>query len=749
MIYINDEETTNIITPFRQIEGYLVNTNEQIVDVVNIEGDGIDDKYFDFNVRDKQINFVVNISSSVNSGSITIFYTVESADPTENTLRSESFTYTIERVSVKPTITIDGKSTIVVNTSSAADMVVKNVVASNYEYFETYGSDWVSVNMVGTECRINIKANDNTIARACTCYVDAVASNGSKARATIIVSQEAHSQDIVQNEFFVGYESNVNVKAWIHSVATYQGVQQDWELIEIKTNDPNILSYVIQDPHPTDESQEATPNFTMVLKPNAESEIRYIKYSITLRYDCGIIKHYDCEFKQEGLKAAIVPSNTIDGLDVWMSANKGDKAVIHYDLIDIIPDSVSFVYDPSLEQVFNISIDTKAQTVTFETKYANESPENDREFTGCYLQGVRNVYGTIVKSCIITIIQSADVASMQFPIWKKEILEIKPIEKYLDYRLVNEENQIIYQGRAYSLDKVVEINLNQLIEPLLNQEINLNNIGWNELKDAFVKLRLQTADEFGEYSDYMTIRTFNDWSYINRDGLTANLSVNVSNVADYRQKLIFTVLDKYGDFDRTDKRKVWLDCDTTDGRWIQSDGAYINDGIKYLVKSNLTGYKRVSLVYAHISDDLYIDGEEAYDVKCTPSKYCLYYRNLFGGYSFLLANPSSTESITTKSTTFTRNAIGFEDLRHETKQYKRTFQHKWSLHTDTLNDEQSKLLKHLFTSNEVYLHDLETDEIYVANITDTTSQIKDFKSNSKKKITYQINCEEAFNHNVK
>ena len=65
------------------------------------------------------------------------------------------------------------------------------------------------------------------------------------------------------------------------------------------------------------------------------------------------------------------------------------------------------------------------------------------------------------------------------------------------------------------------------------------------------------------------------------------------------------------------------------------------------------------------------------------------------------------------------------------------------LYTDYFNDDEQSRFHHLLESTEVYLHNLNTNEILPVNITNSSCDYTTFTNNGKKKWYNTINVEVA------
>ena len=124
-------------------------------------------------------------------------------------------------------------------------------------------------------------------------------------------------------------------------------------------------------------------------------------------------------------------------------------------------------------------------------------------------------------------------------------------------------------------------------------------------------------------------------------------------------------------------------------------------------------------------------------------KYGLYYVNARGGWDAFAIQGTGvkTDDITQYTTdkSFDNTTREFEANR-----YMSEIKTKYTLNTHYLTDEQSEnIAKNLFSSNLVYLHNLEDGTIKPVIITDTSVSYQTYQTNGKKMAQYKINVTES------
>lgn len=121
--------------------------------------------------------------------------------------------------------------------------------------------------------------------------------------------------------------------------------------------------------------------------------------------------------------------------------------------------------------------------------------------------------------------------------------------------------------------------------------------------------------------------------------------------------------------------------------------------------------------------------------------YAIYYINRYGGADAFLVENKVVEKDDYNINTFTTYLDG--SVERETNRYMNEITHSYEISTGWLTDEQSAtIVKHLFSSNYVYLHNLKTNTITPVDITDTSVEYKMFR-NERKLINYTIKLKDS------
>ena len=131
------------------------------------------------------------------------------------------------------------------------------------------------------------------------------------------------------------------------------------------------------------------------------------------------------------------------------------------------------------------------------------------------------------------------------------------------------------------------------------------------------------------------------------------------------------------------------------------------------------------------------NGNPKYKTLVCGPRYVLYYENAYGGFDSYLIEGKVIKKDTVTSHTYTKSNVN-TSAKHEMKRYIDEIQGTYELHSGYMRDDESeRLAKHLMTSNQVYMHDLKTDDIYPVVITNKDVEVYNYANN--KMYNYTIN----------
>lgn len=337
--------------------------------------------------------------------------------------------------------------------------------------------------------------------------------------------------------------------------------------------------------------------------------------------------------------------------------------------------------------------------------------------------------------------------SYTFKAW--ETIDIFPevyVNKQYKINLVGDVDETtIYSCTVLQGNKLER--LNEIISKYAQREfIDFSTGVYNQNDKLTFKVYSSTDNFFTEILE-TTIYIVYDWSYVDND--SNNLSDPIVNILDYRQFLTFTT-----DYDYTKVINVKLEDNIIDT--YSSPANYFTtyvkklDEIIYPAEFNLDFsddffiYSNIPLIQGNI---LTINGVE-YLVANTCRRYCLYYVNSRGGIDSFLVQGIDNKNDKITNYNYKQNysfSTGLTNTQRGLINYKKDITETWELHTHYLKDYQSLKFNELITSNNIYLHDLATNQITPVIITNTTAEYKTFKNQGRQFPTYTINVQSSQN----
>lgn len=140
----------------------------------------------------------------------------------------------------------------------------------------------------------------------------------------------------------------------------------------------------------------------------------------------------------------------------------------------------------------------------------------------------------------------------------------------------------------------------------------------------------------------------------------------------------------------------------------------------------------------HTKGKVQFSGKTYYTVDVC-AEYGCYYLGMKGGW-----NAFAFTGKCTKKDSYTQYEY-YRDYNNTTIEFGRNryvteITPSWELHTGWLTDDQAEnMVKNLFSSTQVYLHDLAENKIIPVVITDTTATYKTYANNNRKLIQYAVN----------
>lgn len=191
-------------------------------------------------------------------------------------------------------------------------------------------------------------------------------------------------------------------------------------------------------------------------------------------------------------------------------------------------------------------------------------------------------------------------------------------------------------------------------------------------------------------------------------------------------------------FTITDENNVILGTYTFVNDWSYERGENMESNVRSIPINGHYAENMYTLI-SNMSDGEMIlnSGSPAYKTLVCGSRYALYYENAYGGFDSFLIEGKVVHKDSITSHNYSRSFVN-TSVSHEMKRYIDEIQGSYELHTGFLTDSQSEnLVKHLLTSNQVYMHDLKTGDIQPVVLTNKDVEYLNYKNN--KMFSYTIN----------
>lgn len=384
--------------------------------------------------------------------------------------------------------------------------------------------------------------------------------------------------------------------------------------------------------------------------------------------------------------------------------------------------------------------------------------------------------GDLLSHVYIQINQTKNVYYGVINTWQTKKIEIDFSDSEKQTKQVNVliDDEIIYSNLVYNTGVNNFIDVTEIIN---------NNISANVNFDLELELNksLQSVKTYSATDQYKKMYVYADGNLIYAATVCYNykfddnevyspsklsLNRNIFNVADPRQLLFSTV---YADKDGTVLGNYGLH---TGGLRVRTKNgpAPILRGKETCLPGGI--YHAVIKPSSAIVDNTFLIGWEALDTHyqmvdrftfvCPDlHKYAVYYVNMYGGIDFILGTNASTETVTVKNSAITKYADNNNRSEFAKYNYLKENVTSWKIVTDMFYgitkyksgdniptdyytvDEQANLMQHLFQSPKIWVHDLENDIIYSANLTDSKMTNKTFMTNGNRHFNYTLNLERS------
>lgn len=313
--------------------------------------------------------------------------------------------------------------------------------------------------------------------------------------------------------------------------------------------------------------------------------------------------------------------------------------------------------------------------------------------------------------------QSASPHTYEYPIWKDIYVDL-PYE-HNHFRLVNiSSGFIMYEGMIYGvitsqvgITDVLRDYMTTVSDPFVNTFTSTK----------YLLVDMQTSSDGVNWQSSYTFRLYYNYSYDEERKIY--LEAQPIDYFDPRQYLLFT----FQSYDNIKENiEITKKFGTTSSQ-TQSFSSY-NEQKTYTSKA-ASNYS----IKIKTSNE-----EKIFKDRCTNTNYAVYYINRYGGWSWMLFQGKNLKTDKTKQSTYKMDFDNNVGTEFNTKVYQNDITETWQLTSDYLTDKQSELLKHLYSSPLVYLHDLKEDKVMSVLVDTKSFDYKTYRNQGRKMFTHTI-----------
>lgn len=313
--------------------------------------------------------------------------------------------------------------------------------------------------------------------------------------------------------------------------------------------------------------------------------------------------------------------------------------------------------------------------------------------------------------------QSASPHTYEYPIWKDIYVDL-PYE-HNHFRLVNiSSGFIMYEGMIYGvitsqvgITDVLRDYMTTVSDPFVNTFTSTQ----------YLLVDMQTSSDGVNWQSSYTFRLYYNYSY--DEERKVYLEAQPIDYFDPRQYLLFT----FQSYDNIKENiEITKKFGTTSSQ-TQSFSSY-NEQKTYTSKA-ASNYS----IKIKTSKE-----EKIFKDRCTNTNYAVYYINRYGGWSWMLFQGKNLKTDKTKQSTYMMDFDNNVGTEFNTKVYQNDITETWQLTSDYLTDKQSELLKHLYSSPLVYLHDLKEDKVMSVLVDTKSFDYKTYRNQGRKMFTHTI-----------
>ena len=308
---------------------------------------------------------------------------------------------------------------------------------------------------------------------------------------------------------------------------------------------------------------------------------------------------------------------------------------------------------------------------------------------------------------------------MAIPIWKDKFCDLGAVAS--QYFRIRVSSTTIYQGRAFRATSSgnLYIRINDICADYMAQKVPVLMPSSAAGGMFPVSFTVQKSSNGSSWSTVETVDFNDDWSYDDSfDPSTMGMSFPITGRIDLRQKIVqtryssagVTAAAKYGTTNRSISLSVIISTDFS--AFYNAVAAAGKGRVEFSCPTYAT-YNSKTLTQVTI-------GLATYTVTKACPRYCLYYKNPFGGYDHLLLEGAVTLRRSNARDTFKADYNNGRGMREEWNFQNETTE-TYEVNTGLLTEDESSRMPFLLDSPDVYLCDLENASVFIPVVIGTDS----------------------------
>lgn len=327
------------------------------------------------------------------------------------------------------------------------------------------------------------------------------------------------------------------------------------------------------------------------------------------------------------------------------------------------------------------------------------------------------------------------------PVWKDKDVYISSSEP-INYSVEYYGGDSVFQGVATPKPNSdsITIRINDFAKNMVNSDVDADRIfGIQGNMDYFIIpnycKEIAIANKTNEggstllFSDYFC----NDYDYNSNSNYSSDkvhlISNKITHLTD-RGYCLFTIFNCW-------ENDVYIQVTEEDVEG--SGGVVLNFPLPAMSAAVVSGRNFTPGLY-YVFTDTY-DGVEIgkYEAVKSCNRYNLHYLNAKGGFDTLPIDGKKDKRTDNLTFEYFKSRGNNQNINMpQMNKFKVDITPKWELQTGWLNDEQSQKMYNLFTSQKVWLEDIDEGTFTPVYITNNAVEYKTYTNSGKRKVSYTI-----------